>query len=150
MRKSQDLIYLGMHIEENGLQQTFNITVLEKIKRLARKHHRLAEMSCNGVGTIKGVTYYNGAIDDYARRTYGQNVKQALIQFVDADMDIFEIEQGRVSDKINALVKELNGGGPTASPNGVLGAWKVEYQGDPRGNTVKLYCCERWINLDLF
>lgn len=104
LKKSADLVYLGMHIQENGLAQTFDITILNEIKRLAIKHHRICENQCDKEG--------------------------------------WEDKELPIEEKIIALVNKLNGG--------ALRAWTVEYQGDPRGNTVKLYCCERWINLDLF
>jgi hypothetical protein len=98
--------------------------LIKKVQRLARKHHRQAENDCNGEGFVNGQHYYTGNIDDYARREYGQGVKSAYID--NSEESIFYKEMEKLEDKINNLVKSnLN--------------FKVEYQGDPRGNTVKLY-----------
>ena len=98
---------------------------IEGLKRLAKKHHRLAEMDCNGEGVIRGVHYYAGAIDDYARRTYGAGVKSAYIN--DGDEDVFSIESNKIRSKINNLVKALGD------------KFEAHFQGDPRGATVRLY-----------
>lgn len=104
------------------------------IRRLAKKHHRLAEMSCNGYGYVNGQSYYNGTIDDYARREYGYNVKSA---YVEDDVDVFDVESERVQKKIADIV------------NFKLGKdWHVEFQGDPRGNTVKLFFKDRYIDIN--
>lgn len=109
------------------------VSTLLTIRRLAKKHHRLAEMDCNGEGVIRGVHYYNGTIDDYARRTYGHGVKSA---YAKDDVSVFDVESEKVSDKIKALVKTLGAG------------WHLEFQGDPRGNTVKLYYQDRYIDIN--
>jgi len=97
------------------------INALLAIKRLAKKHHRLAEMDCNGEGVVRGVHYYNGTIDDYAKRTYGSGVKSA---YVEDDVSVFDVESDKVQDKIKKLADSI----------GLV----VEFHGDPRGNTVKL------------
>lgn len=106
------------------------------IRRLALKHQRLAAMSCNGQGVIRGQAYYNGTIDDYARRTYGQGVKSAYVggqymtdtsgksYWVDGEDTVFDVESDKAADKIMALCKKIG--------------FDVEFQGDPRGATVKL------------
>lgn len=99
------------------------IMKLLTIRRLAKKHHRLAEMSCNGEGWIRGQRYYAGAIDDWARQEYGYGVKSAC---VGEDTLIFDAESDKVEAKITALVSQLGNG------------WTVDFQGDPRGNTVKV------------
>lgn len=98
----------------------------DSIRRLARKHHRIAEMDCNGVGYIRGYTYYNGRIDDWARREYGPSVRSAYLNTdaVDKEETIFEIESLRIEEKIRAFAKEINA--------------TVDFQGDPRGATVKI------------
>ena len=109
------------------------------IRRLAKKHHRLAEFMCNGEGWIRGQRYYCGTIDDYARREYGAGVKSAFPSRnddVDADVSVFDEESDKVEAKITDLVKQLGEG------------WKVEFQGDPRGNTVKVTYIDRWININ--
>ena len=98
--------------------------IIEGLKRLAKKHHRLAEMDCNGEGVIRGVHYYAGAIDDYARRTYGAGVKSAYIK---DDVSIFDIESDKIRDKIIDLVHALGD------------KFEAQFQGDPRGATVRLY-----------
>ena len=110
------------------------------IRRLAKKHHRLAEMSCNGEGIIRGQRYYGGTIDDWSRREYGSSVKSAFPHRnddVNADVSVFDEESDKVEAKIADLVGQLGKG------------WRVEFQGDPRGNTVSLYCGESWINLNV-
>ena len=98
-----------------------DFAILQRIARLSKKHQRQCENSCNGVGIVNGQTYYGGAIDDYARRTYGHSVKSSYIK---DDESIFDIEAGKIEDKINRLIAGTK--------------FAVEYQGDPRGYTVKL------------
>lgn len=127
-------------IMENKLIDTAKTRIEDTIKdmltlrRLAKKHHRLAEMSCNGEGYIKGTHYYNGTIDDYARRTYGMGVKSAYI--IDPNIDdttIFDVESINIESKIEALAKKIG--------------LKVEFQGDPRGNTVKLTYKNQYVEI---
>lgn len=103
--------------------------IIQRIARLSKKHQRQCENSCNGQGVVNGQIYYNGSIDDYAKRTYGYNVKSA---YVNDDESIFDVEAGKIEDKINRLIKDTR--------------FKVEYQGDPRGYTVKLYYEGDFIN----
>lgn len=100
----------------NSKHQEF-VGSLLTLRRLALKHHRLAEMDCNGEGVIRGVHYYNGTIDDYAR-----GVKSA---YVSPDLTIFTKESDKVEDKIKALCDK----------QGIT----VEFQGDPRGYTCKFF-----------
>ena len=99
--------------------------IIKRISRLARKHQAQAVNECNGVGYVKGQCYYMGGIDDYAKRTYGQNVKDAYLD-KNCETNVFDKESERISDKIDSVIKNNT-------------KFKVEYQGDPRGNTVKLY-----------
>ena len=92
-----------------------------ELQRLAKKHHKLAEMDCNGEGVIRGVHYYNGTIDDYAKRTYGYGVKSAYLK---DETTVFDVESEKVQDKIKKLAQDLR--------------LDVEFQGDPRGATVKI------------
>lgn len=110
------------------------VAVLLTIRRLAKKHHRLAEMECNGEGIIRGVHYYNGTIDDYARSIYGQGVRSA---FVGEENNVFDLEAEKIAEKIEALIKQLPGNG-----------WRVEFQGDPRGCTVRVFYAERYIDVN--
>ncbi len=111
-----------------------------KISRLARKHHKQAENDCNGVGYVKGQVYYTGNIDDFAKKTYGYNVKDAYLT-KDCEETIFNLESNKIESKINGLILENIGKTKSAS------AFKVEFQGDPRGNTVKLFYENEQIDL---
>lgn len=95
--------------------------LLKKLIRLSKKHQQQGINDCNGTGCVKGQIYYSGQIDDYAKNRYGFSVKSA---YINGDLSIFEQEQSRIEDKINTLIKGTR--------------FKVEYQGDPRGYTVRL------------
>ena len=120
-------IYFGQH-HANFDSQDYNL--IRKVSRLAKKHERLCEMACNGEGYIKGSFYYTGAIDDYAKQTYGVNVKSA---YLDEETTVFQLEADKIEEKIIALTDKTN--------------FKVEFQHDPRGNTVKLYYESDFIEL---
>lgn len=96
---------------------------ISKLKRLAKKHHRLAEMSCNGVGVVRGQVYYNGTIDEWAKKQYGYRVKSAYIDDT-FETDVFDVESQKAEDKIRTICQD----------NGLT----CEFQGDPRGYTVKV------------
>ena len=102
-----------------------SMKTLLSLRRLAKKHHRLAEMDCNGEGVIRGVHYYNGTIDDYARREYGQGVQSAYIKDDAKERTVFDVEDDKLRLKIEKLCK-------------IIGL-TVEFQGDPRGYTCKFY-----------
>lgn len=119
----------GMELEE-WRELTERLLI---IRRLAKKHHRLAEMDCNGEGVIRGQRYYGGQIDEWAKREYGYSVKSA---YVSEDQTIFDVESEKVQAKIEKLVSELGK------------EWKLEFQGDPRGNTVKLYKGDSWVDVN--
>lgn len=127
-------------IQENFLCETSMEWILDKIKdllvlrRLANKHHKLAEMDCNGVGVIRGQAYYSGGIDDYARREYGHNVKSAYSEVPEVDTpSIFQIESDKVESKIQGICDRLG--------------LRVEFQGDPRGYTVKVFKGDRFLDI---
>lgn len=107
------------------------IKELLTLHKLAKKHRRLTEMGYNGNGVIRGQHYYNGTIDDYARKTYGHGVKTAYI--TDTDTTIFDLESDKVQDKIETICKRL----------GLL----VKFQWDPRGYTVKVYRSDRFMDI---
>lgn len=110
------------------------IATLLTIRRLALKHRRLAEMSCNGEGVIRGVHYYGGTIDDYARREYELNVKTSHVGGDKYDeRDVFDVESDKVEAKIKALCAKIG--------------FDVEFQGDPRGATVKLAYKGRYVEI---
>lgn len=94
------------------------------LRRLANKHHKLAEMDCNGEGVIRGVHYYAGSIDNYAKCRYGGGVKSAYNNS-DSGETIFYDEGEKVETKIKSICKRLG--------------LTVEFQGDPRGYTVKVF-----------
>src|SRR3990167_11263940 len=111
---------------ETRLNQEF-LGAFDSIRRLARKHHRLAEMSCNGAGCVNGQSYYGGKIDDWARREYGAGVKSAYGHDPkDPERSIFDVESDKIEHKIMLLTDKMGGG--------VM----VTHQGDPRGYTTKL------------
>ena len=94
-----------------------------RIRRLAKKHHRLAEMDCNGEGYINGQRYYGGTIDDWAKRQYGASVRSSYA--ADSEDSIFALESDKIEKKIEGLAESI----------GLF----VFFQGDPRGGTVTLY-----------
>ena len=108
-----------------------DFAILQRIARLSKKHQRQCENSCNGIGAVNGQMYYGGQIDDYARRKYGYNVKSAYVD-KDCEESIFDIEAGKIEDKINRLIKDTK--------------FTMEYQGDPRGWTVKLFYDNEYIS----
>lgn len=109
------------------------MVVIEKIQHLARQHHKQCENSCNGYGTVKGQVYYNGAIDNYARRTFGMFVKSAYVKD-DPDLDdVFDVEISRIEDAIGKTLSNAN-----ATVKGRL-VWRADYQHAPRGQTIKLF-----------
>lgn len=95
---------------------------IQKIKRLAKKHDDIQVMSCNGYGVIRGQAYYNGVIDDYAKREYGQNVKSS---YVSDNEDRFDMASAVIEQQIKDITDK----------NAML----CKFQGDPRGATVKLF-----------
>lgn len=100
--------------------------IICKVKRLYHKHQRQCENDCNGIGYVKGELYYTGSIDDWARQKYGQHVKSG---YVDDNTTVFYAEIERIEAKINnILLRHM----PPVK-------FKVEFQHDPRGNTVKLF-----------
>jgi hypothetical protein len=107
------------------------------VRRLAKKHHRLAEMSCNGCGYVKGQNYttalsFGNKPDAYHVREFGYGVKSAYLT-EDAENDVFDVESERIETKIKALCDKVG--------------FRVEFQGDPRGNTVKLFNGERQVEI---
>jgi len=102
--------------------------IFKKLICLANKHQRICVYSCNGVGIIEGQYYYTGLsygqeAGEYEKREYGYNVISAYI-YKDDEETIFDIEIDKIWDKINKLVENTN--------------FNIEYQGDPRGYTVKI------------
>lgn len=110
-----------------------DMDIIKRVKRLAMKHHKQCENSCNGSGYVKEQCYYVGAIDNFSRSTCGQNVKSA---YVKEDESIFDVEATRIEDKILNIVGAYD---KKANNLEKKGPFTVEFQGDPRGATVKLY-----------
>ena len=99
-------------------QKAFVLQLLT-VARLARKHHRLAEMDCNGEGYIRGKFYRcDGSMPG---------------AYVDQDTTIFTAEGDKVERKIEDICKRLG--------------LRVEFQGDPRGYTVKVYSGDRFLDI---
>ena len=107
-----------------------DFAIFQRIARLSKKHQRQSVNSCNGYGIVNGQMYYGGQIDDYAKRTYGYGVKSSYLD--NCEESVFDKEISKIEDKINLLVKDTR--------------FTVEYQGDPRGWTVKLFYEKDFIN----
>ena len=126
MNRKKELMLKGW-IAENGLNiNAANggiLTIIDTIKRLIKKHEDQCVNSCNGYGVVKGKVYYNGTIDDYAKRTYGYNVKTAYLN--GTDKTIFDYEIDRIQNRLIHETRRINLG--------------LKFQHDPRGNTVKLH-----------
>ena len=134
-------VYFGQK-HKNFDYQDFDLII--KIQRLARKHQRQCENSCNGVGYVNGQVYstalsYGQEPGEYEKREYGYNVKSAYINKDNEDC-IFDIEAGKIEDRINTLIKEAN-------KKKDKDMFFVEFQGDPRGATVKLFYDGDYIEL---
>jgi hypothetical protein len=131
-------IYFGQKHKDFTVE---DYDLIRKVARLAHKHQAQATNDCNGEGFVNGQHYFNGNIDDWARREYGQNVKSAYID--DSEETIFTKEMEKIEEKINKIIEEYNH--KKLFPDRVytykknLPYFGVEFQGDPRGNTVKLY-----------
>lgn len=95
------------------------------LRRLALKHRRLAEMGCNGEGCIRGKHYTTGNI--------GYENSHFINAYHDSDTSIFDTESEKVSDKIKAICDRLG--------------LRVEFQGDPRGYTVKVFKGDRFLDI---
>ena len=126
MNRKQHYMIFGILAKnmKRAVKMPDDIEAFEKLRRLARKHHRLAEMDCNGVGVLRGKTYYAGSIDKWAREQYGNNVLPAY-QHTDPDRSVFDVESDVLQGKILEIAHSFG--------------FTVEFQGDPRGNTVKIY-----------
>lgn len=116
--------------------------VIKKISRLVKKHQRQCENACNGNGYVKGDFYYTGKIDDWAKREYGQNVKDAYINATENTIFDYEIE--KIENSIAKIMDNLNQSKYALYRVKPL---KLEFQHDPRGNTVKLIYENDYIEL---
>lgn len=131
-----ELNCIGINRLDNGKQEAIIQTFLT-IRRLALKHHRLAEMSCNGEGVIRGQFYSTSA----TRVADGAFIKSAYVDCSQLahrhnkceEFTIFEVQSSHVEAKIRALCAKIG--------------FTVEFQGDPRGNTVKLAYKGRYVEI---
>ena len=89
---------------------------LLRIRRLAFKHNRVAEMSCNGEGYVGG------------RFWRLDNPKAYTIQG-GVEVNVFDIESDRIEAKICKVAEQFN--------------ISTDFQGDPRGYTVRLQIAGR-------
>jgi hypothetical protein len=107
------------------------LDVLLTIRRLALKHHRLAEMSCNGEGVIRGA-FYSMSI---GHPLPGINIAYLHPKAKGAlgELTIFDVESHKAEAKIRALCAKIG--------------FTVEFQGDPRGCTVKLAYKGRYVEI---
>lgn len=115
-------IYFGQKHREFDYK---DMEVIKQVRRLSRKHDRQCVNDCNGSGYVGSQFYYTGMIDDYAKQTYGVNVKSGFIG--DDEDSIFYHEIKRLELRIHAVI------------NKTLNPFTVQFQHDPRGNTVKLF-----------
>lgn len=106
--------------------QTPFVYELLTLRRLAKKHHRLAEMACNGEGVIRG-QFYSMAVGG------GIPIPCTKTAYVSDDMTVFDVESDKVEAKIKAICDRLG--------------LRVEFQGDPRGYTVKFYKGDRFLDI---
>lgn len=125
MNTKQRYIIAGIYANAQGAGPEWaKIEAIGKLRRLARQHQRQCENSCNGEGVVKGQRYYNGTIDDYARRTYGASVKSAYVHEGKSDETIFDDEIERIQEKMCKIAEAV----------GLI----CRFQHDPRGWTCKL------------
>ncbi|KKL19918.1 hypothetical protein LCGC14_2460690 [marine sediment metagenome] len=141
MKKTLTCIYFGQKNKDFDYRD-FNL--IKKLKRLFLKHHKQCENDCNGVGFVKCRLYYTGIIDDCVKNLYGLNVKSG---WINDTKTVFYAEIDKLEGKINKLVYQCN--------HEKYGLWrvkpyKVEFQHDPRGLTVKLYYNGNLIDWSLF
>ena len=99
--------YLAEYIDNPTYKQ---VETFAKIRRLARKHHRLAEYDCNGEGIIRGKYYSLADKEGY---------------LADGETSVFTAESDKIEQKITKLAETMG--------------LTTEFQGDPRGATVKLH-----------
>ena len=84
-------------------------------------------MCCNGQGFVRGVLYTTGPVSQvpgYEKAQYGFEAKSAYAYGGDNERTIFDIESDAIEKKIHDLAVKIG--------------FTVEFQGDPRGMTVKL------------
>lgn len=102
------------------------LPTLLTLRRLANKQHKLAEMDCNGEGVVRGRFY---SCSPY------HSLKSAASAYLDKDGEktIFTAESNKVEAKIQGICDRLG--------------LRVEFQGDPRGYTVKVFKGDRFLDI---
>jgi len=131
-------VYFGQKHKDFNYQ---DFDLIKKIQRLARKHQRQCENSCNGEGWVNGQFYTCAAIDE-------QNCqyKSAYI-FEDEDLNVFDLEISKIEEKIKSLLGVNHLVSPDKDGGFSADKYRVEFQGDPRGATVKLFYEVAYIEL---
>lgn len=110
---------------------------MHKLKLLARKDHAICELDCNGEGWLRGTFYTCGDVEHEKSEHPTWPIKSAYEGGYEEN--IFARESGKIAEKIRTIVSKYP-------------FLKVEFQGDPRGNTVKVELAdtEQYIDLELF
>lgn len=144
MKTSEVRIMNELHRAGYGFEKAIEmLPELLTLRRLANKHYRLAAMNCNGEGIVGGRFYrLDGSmpeayidqhkcetnICEYESHKYWRENTTGH----DAP-SIFEYESEKVEAKIKAIVERLG--------------LRVEFQGDPREYTVKIFKGERFLDI---
>lgn len=136
-----------------------DIELIKKVKRLASQHLRQCVNSCNGYGIVKGKMYYSGMSygqkpGDYEKREYGYNVVSAYIA-ADNEETVFDQAIYDIEAKIKFLLgisyiarKSKIEGLSYIDKGYIAGKYILDFQHDPRGNTVRLYYENSFIDLN--
>ena len=108
-------------------EEEISLAAISSLRRLAPKLHRQCENSCNGSGWVRGSLYHAGAVDDYARKEYGNHVKSAYTMESDKETgsNVFDREIDRLEKLINIEMAKIPG------------CSDVEIQHDPRGWEIR-------------
>lgn len=125
---------IGLLYHELNLEELPNFDAVESIyrlRRLAQKDQRIAVMDCNGEGWIRGIHYTNAVPAGDTNKVLGIHSRSAYLNKGDEE-SIFTIEGGKIADKIRSEIKILS--------KLTNRSWEAEFQGDPRGATVRLHC----------
>jgi hypothetical protein len=101
--------------------------LIKRIQRLSRKHQRQCENDCNGEGWVRGRFF---RCDGSTEGAY----------LPDTETTVFQAEIDRIEKHIWLIIKN-------ASALNHPEKFKVEFQHDPRGSTVKLYYENEFIEL---
>lgn len=149
VKQDLQMIYFGQNNPDFDYK---DLDLVLKVNRLAKKHQKQCVNSCNGYGVVKGQVYYNGMSygqkpGEYEKREYGYNVKSAYIHPEGhryQEENVFDDELEKLQLKINKLVYQFNHEKYALYK---VKPFKIEFQHDPRGTTVKLTYNTRYIQL---